>query len=324
MGRGGGVAAGVGRGAGERALTLGPLVRAAHRWARAGRGGDRRTWFGDRRRACGCQAPRLLRRRPRTPRRANRRRRCARGDARPGRCAATARWTPARASSRPPRPTSTAASARWMRCRSEKRPAVVILGSGPVRIGQGIEFDACCVQAIAGLRAQGREAVMINCNPETVSTDWDAADRLYFEPLTLEEALDVIAREERGGRGGPVRRADPPQAREGPGGGGRADPRHPAGGDRPGGRPGALLRGAQAPRAAAARLRGRGRAGRGEEGRCAPGLPGAGAPILRAGRAGDGGRLPRGASSRSTGGARCWPLPSTPCSSTASWSAPWR
>jgi carbamoyl-phosphate synthase large subunit len=76
-----------------------------------------------------------------------------------------------------------------------EKPAVVILGSGPVRIGQGIEFDACCVQAIAGLRAAGREAVMINCNPETVSTDWDAADRLYFEPLTHEEVLDVCARE---------------------------------------------------------------------------------------------------------------------------------
>ncbi|OYW03056.1 MAG: hypothetical protein B7Z61_11070, partial [Acidobacteria bacterium 37-71-11] len=76
-----------------------------------------------------------------------------------------------------------------------RRSAVVILGSGPVRIGQGIEFDACCVQAIAGLRARGREAVMVNCNPETVSTDWDAADRLYFEPLTLEEVLDVVARE---------------------------------------------------------------------------------------------------------------------------------
>ncbi|MFI5165877.1 MAG: carbamoyl-phosphate synthase large subunit [Thermoanaerobaculales bacterium] len=75
------------------------------------------------------------------------------------------------------------------------RPAVVILGSGPVRIGQGIEFDACCVQAIAGLREAGREAVMVNCNPETVSTDWDAADRLYFEPLSLEEVLDVVARE---------------------------------------------------------------------------------------------------------------------------------
>ncbi|HUK12468.1 MAG TPA: carbamoyl-phosphate synthase large subunit [Thermoanaerobaculaceae bacterium] len=77
-----------------------------------------------------------------------------------------------------------------------QRPAVVILGSGPIRIGQGIEFDACCVQAIAGLRAAGREAVMVNCNPETVSTDWDAADRLYFEPLSLEEVLDVVAHEE--------------------------------------------------------------------------------------------------------------------------------
>jgi carbamoyl-phosphate synthase large subunit len=76
------------------------------------------------------------------------------------------------------------------------RPSVVILGSGPVRIGQGIEFDTCCVQAIAGLRAQGRDAVMVNCNPETVSTDWDSADRLYFEPLTLEEVLDVVAREQ--------------------------------------------------------------------------------------------------------------------------------
>ena len=76
-----------------------------------------------------------------------------------------------------------------------QRPAVVILGSGPVRIGQGIEFDACCVQAIAGLRDAGYDAVMVNCNPETVSTDWDAADRLYFEPLTHEEVVDVVGRE---------------------------------------------------------------------------------------------------------------------------------
>ncbi len=76
-----------------------------------------------------------------------------------------------------------------------ERPSVVILGSGPVRIGQGIEFDACCVHAIAGIRAAGRDAVMLNCNPETVSTDWDAADRLYFEPLAAEDVLDVVARE---------------------------------------------------------------------------------------------------------------------------------
>jgi carbamoyl-phosphate synthase large subunit len=107
-----------------------------------------------------------------------------------------------------------------------KRPAVVILGSGPVRIGQGIEFDACCVQAIAGLRAQGREAVMLNCNPETVSTYWDAADRLYFEPLTLEEALDVVTREEAEGAW-PSSAGRPLQAREGLAAAG-FDPRHSA------------------------------------------------------------------------------------------------
>ena len=72
-----------------------------------------------------------------------------------------------------------------------ERPSVVILGSGPNRIGQGIEFDYCCVHAAQTVREQGREAVMINCNPETVSTDYDISDRLYFEPLTLEDVLAV-------------------------------------------------------------------------------------------------------------------------------------
>ncbi len=71
------------------------------------------------------------------------------------------------------------------------RPSVVILGSGPNRIGQGIEFDYCCVHAAQTVREQGRDAVMINCNPETVSTDYDTSDRLYFEPLTLEDVLAV-------------------------------------------------------------------------------------------------------------------------------------
>jgi carbamoyl-phosphate synthase large subunit len=71
-------------------------------------------------------------------------------------------------------------------------PSVVILGSGPNRIGQGIEFDYCCVHAAMTVRASGRDAVMINCNPETVSTDYDTSDRLYFEPLTLEDVLGVI------------------------------------------------------------------------------------------------------------------------------------
>ena len=72
------------------------------------------------------------------------------------------------------------------------RPSVVILGSGPNRIGQGIEFDYCCVHAAMTVRESGRDAVMINCNPETVSTDYDTSDRLYFEPLTAEDVLAVI------------------------------------------------------------------------------------------------------------------------------------
>jgi carbamoyl-phosphate synthase large subunit len=76
------------------------------------------------------------------------------------------------------------------------RPSVVILGAGPNRIGQGIEFDYCCVHAAMTVRAADRDAVMINCNPETVSTDYDTSDRLYFEPLTLEDVLGVIAVEQ--------------------------------------------------------------------------------------------------------------------------------
>ncbi len=75
------------------------------------------------------------------------------------------------------------------------RPKVVILGSGPNRIGQGIEFDYCCVHAAFALRGLGVEAIMINCNPETVSTDYDTSDRLYFEPLTLEDVLNVVEKE---------------------------------------------------------------------------------------------------------------------------------
>jgi carbamoyl-phosphate synthase large subunit len=72
------------------------------------------------------------------------------------------------------------------------RRKVLILGGGPNRIGQGIEFDYCCVQACVALKALGFETIMVNCNPETVSTDYDTADRLYFEPLTLEDVLNVI------------------------------------------------------------------------------------------------------------------------------------
>ncbi len=71
------------------------------------------------------------------------------------------------------------------------KPSIVILGSGPNRIGQGIEFDYCCVHAAQTVRESGRDAVMVNCNPETVSTDYDTSDRLYFEPLTLEDVIGV-------------------------------------------------------------------------------------------------------------------------------------
>jgi len=76
------------------------------------------------------------------------------------------------------------------------KPRVVILGSGPNRIGQGIEFDYCCVHAAQSFRALGYEAIMVNCNPETVSTDYDTSDRLYFEPLDVESVLAVCEREQ--------------------------------------------------------------------------------------------------------------------------------
>jgi carbamoyl-phosphate synthase large subunit len=75
------------------------------------------------------------------------------------------------------------------------RRKIMILGGGPNRIGQGIEFDYCCVHAALQLREDGFETIMVNCNPETVSTDYDTSDRLYFEPLTLEDVLEVISRE---------------------------------------------------------------------------------------------------------------------------------
>jgi carbamoyl-phosphate synthase large subunit len=75
------------------------------------------------------------------------------------------------------------------------RPKVMILGGGPNRIGQGIEFDYCCCHAVFALREAGYETIMVNCNPETVSTDYDTADRLYFEPLTFEDVLAIVARE---------------------------------------------------------------------------------------------------------------------------------
>ena len=80
-----------------------------------------------------------------------------------------------------------------------EKKKVIILGSGPNRIGQGIEFDYCCCHAVFGFREEGFETVMVNCNPETVSTDYDTADRLYFEPLTFEDVMAVVERERSAG-----------------------------------------------------------------------------------------------------------------------------
>ena len=77
----------------------------------------------------------------------------------------------------------------------DDRRKIMILGGGPNRIGQGIEFDYCCVHAALALREDGFETIMVNCNPETVSTDYDTSDRLYFEPLTLEDVLEIMEKE---------------------------------------------------------------------------------------------------------------------------------
>ena len=132
-----------------------------------------------------------------------------------------------------------------------EKPKVLILGSGPNRIGQGIEFDYSCVHAATTLSQAGFETVMVNCNPETVSTDYDTADRLYFEPLTFEDVLEVYYAESVSGKGGPgvvgvivqLGGQTPlglATSREGR----RADRRHQPQGDRPGRRPGRVRRSA--------------------------------------------------------------------------------
>lgn len=75
------------------------------------------------------------------------------------------------------------------------KPKIMILGGGPNRIGQGIEFDYCCVHASLALKKLGFETIIVNCNPETVSTDYDTSDKLYFEPLTLEDVLSIYKKE---------------------------------------------------------------------------------------------------------------------------------
>ena len=173
------------------------------------------------------------------------------------------------------------------------RPKVMILGGGPNRIGQGIEFDYCCVHAAFALTKAGFETIMVNCNPETVSTDYDTSDRLYFEPLTLEDVLEIVHREKPKGLivqyGGP----DAAQAGGAAPRAGRAHLRHQPRRHRPGRGPRAVLpddRQAQA--APAGERHGQERRG-GLRGGPAHRLPGHGAPLLRAGRPGHGGGLRR-------------------------------
>ena len=181
-------------------------------------------------------------------------------------------------------------------------PKVIILGSGPNRIGQGIEFDYSCVHASIALRAAGYETVMVNCNPETVSTDYDTSSRLYFEPLTLEDVLEVVHAEQRvgpvAGRDRPARRADAARPRPRARGGGGADRRHLARRDprrrgprrvRGGPRRGRAHRAPRQGRAVRQRGGGRGRRDR---------LPGPRPALLRARRARHGDRLRRGHAAR--------------------------
>ena len=120
--------------------------------------------------------------------------------------------------------------------------SVVILGSGPNRIGQGIEFDYCCVHAAQSFRALGYEAVMVNCNPETVSTDYDTSDRLYFEPLRVEEVLAICERERPEGVVIQFGGQTPLKLARRDRGGGLPDPRDAVRGGRPGRGPRALRR----------------------------------------------------------------------------------
>ncbi len=178
--------------------------------------------------------------------------------------------------------------------RPTDRRKVIVLGGGPNRIGQGIEFDTCCCHAVQALRAEGVEAILVNCNPETVSTDYDLSDRLYFEPLRYEEVMDIVERERPDGVIVTLGGQTPLNLAERPGRGGRAPAGHRRRGHRPGRGPGPLRRAAGQAGHRRAPGRQRPQPGRGPGHRRAHRLPGDGAPQLRAGRPGHAGGLRRG------------------------------
>ena len=168
------------------------------------------------------------------------------------------------------------------------RDKIMVLGGGPNRIGQGIEFDYCCVHAALALREDGYETIMVNCNPETVSTDYDTSDRLYFEPLTLEDVLEIVASGKAERRDRAVRRADAAEAGARAGSGRRADHRHQPGLDRPGRGPRALPADDREARPEAAAEPHRAQRRRGDGAGARDRLSAGGAPELRARRPRDG------------------------------------
>ena len=195
--------------------------------------------------------------------------------------------------------------------RRPTRKKVIILGGGPNRIGQGIEFDYCCCHAASRCEDAGYETIMVNCNPETVSTDYDTSDRLYFEPLTAEDVLEIIdAERSRTARctasscSSAARRRS--SWRDALGERRCADPRHLAGRDRPGRRPRPLQASARQARPQAAEERHRlfGRAGA-RSSSADLGLPDRGAPVLCARRPRDADHPRRGRSSTTICSAPC-------------------
>ena len=140
------------------------------------------------------------------------------------RCSAL--WIPAAPSSPPSHPISIRPTKGRTNPNPTERKKIMILGGGPNRIGQGIEFDYCCVHAAFALKDEGYETIMVNCNPETVSTDYDTSDKLYFEPLTMEEVLNIVEAGKSRRRDCSVRRANTLEARAAFGAGGSKDHRN--------------------------------------------------------------------------------------------------
>ena len=146
----------------------------------------------DKHAAVPAQAEGLLRPPPGQPAARPRQGACASAATRWASARSTSGSTPAPPNSRPTPPTCTRPTRKSAKSNPTDKKKIMVLGGGPNRIGQGIEFDYCCVHAALAMREDGYETIMVNCNPETVSTDYDTSDRLYFESLTLEDVLEIV------------------------------------------------------------------------------------------------------------------------------------